>query len=75
MNFINKGPNYSKGYNVYDIAAVDAVTSEELAYYTGYYNKKARTFKLYPSNLTDAGKKAGYQMEKRTISESQLLGF
>jgi endonuclease III-like uncharacterized protein len=75
MNFINKGPNLSKGNNVYDIAVVDAVTLEEIAYYTGYYNIRAKKFKLYPNVLMAAGRGLGYKMEKQTINENQLVGF
>lgn len=75
MNYVNKGPNLKIGRNVYDIAAVDAVTLEVLAYYIGYYNHKSKLFKLYPFKMTDAGKARGHRLEKRVITESQLQGF
>ncbi len=75
MNYINKGPNYSKGYNVYDIAVVDAVTLEELAQYTGYHNRKTKKIRLYPICLTDEGKRRNYKLEKQTLDQSQVLDF
>lgn len=75
MVYLNKGPNYRIKYNAYDIAAEDAATGEILAYYIGYYNAKTKTFKLYPSELTEAGKEANYKMEVKTLGESQIKGF
>jgi hypothetical protein len=75
MLYINEGPNYSKGKKAYDIALVDALTGEKIAWYTGYYNGKTKTMKLYPYYLTKYGMGMGYKMEAQTISTSQIKGF
>lgn len=75
MNFINEGPNYSKGKKAYDIALEDAATGEKIAWYIGYYNSKTKQLKLYPYCLTDYGKKIGYKMEPKTVSASQVKNF
>lgn len=75
MLYINEGPNYGKGKRAYDIALIDALTEEKIAWYTGYYNSKAKTLKLYPNYLTDYGKKINYQMGVRTVGVSQVKNF
>jgi RNA-binding protein YlmH len=75
MVYINEGPNYNKGKKAYDIAVVDAVTEEKIAWYTGYYNAKTKKLKLYPNYLTKYGKKIKYNMEVQTISTNQIKNF
>lgn len=75
MEYINEGPNYNKGKKAYDIVLVDATTGEKIAWYTGYYNGKAKTMRLYPNYLTDYGKEINYKMEVKTIGTSQINNF
>ena len=75
MLYKNEGPNLKKGKKAYDIAVVDALTEEKIAWYTGYYNGQTKTLKLYPDHLTDYGKKINYQMHKRTVSIGQVKNF
>lgn len=75
MQYINGGPNYSKGKKAYDIAVVDSLTGEKIAWYTGYYNGKTKTLKLYPNYLTDYGKKINFKMEVKAMNASEIKDF
>lgn len=75
MLFINKGPNYKKGKRAYDIALVDALSGEEIAWYIGYYNGKTKTMKIYPNHVTKYGQMLNYKMEVKTIGIGQIKNF
>lgn len=75
MLFINEGPNNKKGKGAYDIAVVDALSEEKLAWYIGYYNGKTKQMKLYPNYLTNYGKGMNYKMDIKTVSASSIKGF